>query len=905
MDCKGGGRPGARSLFMSSAAALTILGSYGAHAQVMPTPIPPASTPAETTSSSSSQSEDSSDIVVTGSSIRGVAPIGSSLISVGRDSLIESGTLTISDALKEVPQITGLGVDESHRGAQGGSSNIFYNNQVNIRSIGPQATLTLLNGHRAPSTGTAGYSIDPSIIPTLAVERVEIVADGASAIYGSDAIAGVANIITRNRFNGLEVNARLGGADAYQENQQGIIVGKQWSNFGVMLAVEHSYHSRLEGADRPYFRYDLRDYGGRDYRPNQCNPGTILIGGVRYAIPAQGVTPATANLLVPNTTNTCDVWNTRTILPEQDRISTFGAAHWEVTDRLRFFVEGYYYERRFNLSAPNTTPAQTITVPRANPFFVLPPGVNPATASLQITYYVPGVGPQFVHEGSVTSWQALAGADLKLFGDWRATVQGAIAQDNSFAKYPQINSSALTAALRDTNPATALNPFVAGVGNNNPATLASIFSNAFEAPGVTKQKFVEAKFDGPLFSLPGGSVRVAFGASYRDESLLAGSTAGPPGGVVTNVVTGSRNITAEFAELLLPIFGPDNAVPLFNRLTLNAAVRHEEYSDVGGTTNPKFGIEWSPVAGLSLKGSYGKSFRAPSLGEIYNPNPALNVNNFIDPKSPTGRSDVLGWSDNNPDLKPEKAETYSFGADVAPSGIPGLIASVNYFNISYKGLIARYLNVTTVLQQEDFFQSIIIRNYTPQFLQSLLARLPVRNGVLPANPVIIDARYRNLGALQVEGLDATLAYRFDAGSAGQFRASLAGTYFLRYAVATSDTAPFVDRRDQVDWPQRLNVRGTIGWKLGGFNSLVSVAYTPPYNNATVTPTQRIGSNTITDLRLAYDLSEGGILKGATIAVDISNLFDNDPPFADLIGGFDPNTASALGRRVLVSLGFKL
>jgi iron complex outermembrane receptor protein len=847
--------------------------------------------------------EDQAQIVVTGSLIRGAAPVGSPIISVGRDALVESGTLTVSDALKEVPQITGLGVDESHRGAQGGSSNIFYNNQVNLRSIGPQATLTLINGHRAPSTGTAGYSVDPSVVPTLAVQRLEVVADGASAIYGSDAIAGVANIITRNTFDGIEVQARLGVAADYDENQQGIILGKQWDRFGIMFAAEHSYHSRLEGRDRDYFRYDQTARGGNDFRPNQCNPGTILIGSTRYAIPAGGVTPATANLLVPNTRNLCDVWNTRTILPEQDRISTFAAAHFDLSESVRLFTEGFYYDRRFNLSAPNTTPAQTITVPNTNPFFVLPPGVNPATTSVRIEWYVPGVGPQFVHKGRTRSWQALVGLQADLFGDFRATVQGALGKDRSEAEYPQINSGALTAALRDPNPATALNPFAGGIGSNSQATLDTIFSNYFFAPGKTEQKFVEAKLDGSLFELPGGAVRVAFGGAYREESLQAGSIAGPPQAIVTQVTFGERKIKAVFAEVLVPVFGDDNAAPFFHRLNLNAAIRHEDYSDVGATTNPKFGIDWSPVDGLALRGSYGTSFRAPSLGEIYNPNPALNVNNFLDPKSPSGRSDILGWSDNNPDLKPETAETYSFGFELTPNALPGFRASGNYFNIKYEGQIARYLNVNTVLQQEEFFAPIIIRTYTPEFLNSLLARLPVRNGVLPANPVIIDARYRNLGALKVSGYDAAVSYRFDTGI-GELRAAVAGTIFSKYEVAISPTAPFVSRLNQLDYPQKYNLRGTLGWRLEPFNASLQVAHTSSYDNGTVTPVQRVKGNTVTDLHLGWEPRDLIGLEGATVALDVSNLFDVDPPFANLIGGFDPNVASALGRRATLTLGWK-
>jgi iron complex outermembrane receptor protein len=737
-------------------------------------------------------------------------------------------------------------------------------------------------------------------VPTLAVQRLEVVADGASAIYGSDAIAGVANIITRNMFDGIEVQARFGGASDYDENQQGIIFGKQWERFGFMVAAERSYHSRLEGSDREYYRYDQTASGGSDFRPNQCNPGTILIGSTRYAIPATGVTKATANQLVPNTRNLCDVWNTRTLLPEQDRVSFFGASHFDISDGVRIFTEGFYYDRRFILAAPNTTPAQTITVPNTNPFFVLPPDVSASTSSIRIEYYVPGVGPQFVHKGQTTSWQALAGIQADLFGDVRATVQGAIGKDRSEAEYPQLNSTALTAALRDPNPATALNPFVAGIGTNNQTTLDSIFSNYFFAPGKTEQKFIEAKLDGSLFTLPGGAVRVALGGAYRTESLQAGSIAGPPGAVVTNVTFGERKIKAVFAEMFVPIFGSDNAVPFFNRLNLNAAIRHENYSDVGATTNPKFGLDWSPVDGLAFRASYGTSFRAPSLGEIYNPNPALNVNNFVDPKSPTGRSDILGWSDNNPDLKPESAETFSFGFELTPNALPGLSVSGNYFNIKYENQIARYLNVNTVLQQEAFFAPIIIRTYTADFLNSLRARLPVRNGVLPAKPVIIDARYKNLGALKVTGYDAAISYRMETGI-GDFRAALAGTMFKKYDVAISEFAPFVSRLNQVDYPQKYNLRGSIGWRLRSVNASVQVAHTSAYSNETVTPAQRIKGNTVTDLHLGWEPTE---LKGVTIAVDMSNLFDVNPPFANLIGGFDPNVASSLGRRTLVTLGWK-
>ena len=845
------------------------------------------------------------DIVVTGSLIRGKAPVGSSLIEVDRSAITNSGALTVSDALKDVPQITALGVDESHRGVQGGAQNIFYNNQINIRSLGPQATLTLINGHRAPSTGTSGFGIDPSTIPSIALERVEIVADGASAIYGSDAIAGVANIITRKNFKGLEVSARLGAADSFNENQQGIIAGFQSDRAGIVLAAEHSYHSRLEGRDRDYFRYDLRRFGGSDFRTHQCNPGTISVGGETYAIPAGGVTPATAGLLVPGTANLCDTYNTRSILPEQERYTLYGAGHVDLSPGLSLFAEGYYYHRQFNLAAPNTTPAQTLTVPSSNAYFVLPPGVPADTRSVQVAYYVPGVGPQFRHDGKIDSWQGTAGIDADLPGGWHGTLQGSYGRDHSMASYPQANAAAVAAALASSDPATALDPFAAGMGPNNQTVLDSLFSQNFIAEGITKQTLAEIKFDGPLFALPGGDIRVAVGAGYEHDELYSNARSiNPDTGVRNAPINPSHNIKSVFGELLVPIVSDSNAAPLLQSLELDAAVRYEDYSDVGSTTNPKIGISWSPAKGVKLRGSYGTSFRAPTLSDIINPNPRLYVEDYVDPKSPTGRSNVLSWIDNNPDLRPETATTYSLGLDLAPPAWRGFRASVNYFNIDYENQITSFLNVPTVLQQEDIYSSVIIRDPSQAFLDSLLSRLPV-TGVLPGHiAAVIDSRSLNLGTVKTAGFDGTISYTLETG-AGQFRASLEGIYFTRYDAAITPTAPAVDRLDELNFPVHYNFRTRLGWHKDGATAIFTFAYTPPYDNPAVTPVQRVHSNFVVDAHLAYDLGSSGVLSNASVALDVSNLFDRDPPFVNQLGGYDPNLASAMGRKILFTLGWRL
>src|SRR6188508_159370 len=200
------------------------------------------------------KSDELDEIVVTGSRIRGAEPVGSTVITVSRQDIEVAAPVSTTALIQRLPQVFNLGVSENSRGQSGGSGNITYGSAINLRGLGPYSTLTLLDSHRAVPQGTTGFAVDPSIVPTLALERVEVVADGASALYGSDAIAGVVNLIPRRDFEGLEVSVRGGQADEYDERQYGVIGGLNWDSGHGMLAYEHSYHSNLNGIDRDYFR---------------------------------------------------------------------------------------------------------------------------------------------------------------------------------------------------------------------------------------------------------------------------------------------------------------------------------------------------------------------------------------------------------------------------------------------------------------------------------------------------------------------------------------------------------------------------------------------------------------------------------------------------------------------------
>ena len=186
------------------------------------------------------------------------------------------GRSRVDRILKDIPQNFDLGVSENSRGQSGGAGNIVYGNTVNLRGIGPYATLVLVDGHRVTNNTR---SIDPSIMPTLGVERVEVVADGASAIYGSDAVAGVVNLIPRRTLDGVEVFGALRGSPTIatftESGARRIAAGKVWDRGQVMLAYEHATATTSPATIATSSASDQTAAGGRDYRVTRCNPGTL------------------------------------------------------------------------------------------------------------------------------------------------------------------------------------------------------------------------------------------------------------------------------------------------------------------------------------------------------------------------------------------------------------------------------------------------------------------------------------------------------------------------------------------------------------------------------------------------------------------------------------------------------
>ncbi|PBN42419.1 TonB-dependent receptor [Sphingobium sp. D43FB] len=850
------------------------------------------------------------DIVVTGSRVRGAAPVGSTVTTLGRAEMEASSAVTVDRMIKEIPQVFDLGVSENSRGQSGGSGNITYGNSVNLRGIGPYATLVIIDGHRVTNNSR---SIDPSVLPSLGVERIEVVADGASAVYGSDAVAGVVNLIPRRSLDGGEVFARSGIASRgdFHETTLGAAIGKVFDRGQIMVAYEHVERSNLSGDDRSFFTSDQRASGGGDYRIARCAPGNINANGTTYAIPTGGVTQANAGSLAAGTINRCDELANQDLMPEQNYDSVNSTGRFEFNDWLSVFYDGFYSKRNFYRQSAYSN--ARLTVPQTNAFFVRPAGFTGTSYTLD--YNFRDDVPTNDSFGSAESWQITPGVRAKLPHDWEAEALFGYGKTNDFSgSYHGINNAALNAALASSDPATAFDPY--GLGRTSETLLATIANQIFLAPTNGRLKTYEARLNGPLFTLPGGAVKLATGYERQDFTVALGSARGAPTNPITFRHFG-RKVDSVYGELYIPIFGADNATPGFERLELNAAVRHDKYSDVGSTTNPKFGINWQPVRWAKLRASYGTSFRAPTIPEIYG-----NSNNIFGQsyQNPAGGAPLQGYALSGPnlDLKPETATTWSIGADFDP--LPNLRFGITYWDVKYENQVLANLSNLTILGNEAEYAGtdIILRGAAAAArVQELLAQgVALAGGSFPGGDpanvtLFVDGRSQNLGVSVTRGIDFTGTWNTRLGAKDALTVNISGTYLTKYNVAVTPAAPLVDRRNIIFNPLKLKARASVTWDHGPFSARVLATHVGGYRNNLSRPVQSVKSYTPVDLTLNWKVgdqqADGFFEKGLVLGLEVRNMFDIAPPYVNLApngnggGGYDATASDPIGRLFAVSV----
>ena len=852
------------------------------------------------------------DIVVTGSRVRGAESVGATVIQIGREEIELSAGVTVDRIIKELPQVFNLGVTESARNTSGGAGNIVFLNSVNLHGIGPYATLVLVDGHRVIYNTR---SVDPSMLPSIGLERIEVIAVGASAVYGSDAIAGVVNLIPRRSLDGVDVSLRYGTGDNFDEYQIGAAFGNIWDSGQFMFAAERAYRSNVNGNDRDFYTSDQRSSGGDDYRVTRSSPGNIRVGDTTYAIPEGGVTQSTADQLVPGTVNLFDSVPGIDLLPQQEYISINTTFTQTITDRIELFADGFYSKREFERIFPYHS--ATMTVPSTNAFFVQPPGTT--VDSYSIDYNFKNDLPRDVSIGSSENWEITPGLRITLPRDFQLEALYTYGESDDQALQSggldsRGPSSSLSVALASSDPATAFDPY--GLYRTSAATLAAISDQIYDTPTLTTFNGYELRVNGPVIDLPGGTVKVAAGYEGQEIEVDPGIARGNPGRQVS-YRSFSRDVDSVYVELLVPVVGGANAISGISRLEFTGAWRYDKYDDVGSTDNPKFGFNYSPVESLSFHGSYGTSFRAPLITEIYGNSDALYGEYY---QNPEGGAPLLGfaWSGPNTGLEPEEATTWSFGGDFTPTENTKI--NLTYWEVEYEKQVTKYLGRLDVLSIEDQLAGtglILHGTDAGNMVSSLVEQgIPVARGSFPGDDpanvtLYLDGRNRNLGVSITRGIDFQITHNWETDATGSFLFSLGGTYLTTYDVALSDAGEKVDFLNEIFNPLRFKARGSVTWNYRSFATQFGFRYVNGYDNTAVTPTQSVDSYIPVDIVVRYNADNADWLgefgTGLSVSLEARNAFDADPPYVNIAqganggGGFDPTASDPVGRVIAVSL----
>ena len=854
-----------------------------------------------------------SEIVVTGTRIRGAAPVGSNLISITRDDIEKAGFATAQQIVQAVPQNFGGGPGETTSGyssRNGAPNNTSYGSGLNLRGLGSNSTLVLINGARPAGGGVAGVFTDVSIFPVSALERVEVLPDGASALYGSDAVGGVVNFVMRDNFDGAETRARYSTADGHaREAQASMLWGKRWSSGSVTVTYEFYDRDPLAAAHRDYASEDLRAFGGLDYRRGFAAPGTIVVNGQSFAIPAgQNGQGLTATQLTPGLQNKTDEQRDTDLLPSQQRQSLYLSGKQALGPRTKLFAQALIAGRDFDRRVTGST-QRTVTVPVSNPFYLNPLGTSdPVT----VQYDFRGDFGTPRTSGRVRAYNGQAGLAQDL-GAWSATGQvGYGLQRENYRADGAINSYRLSLAMAATNPATAYNLF------GDPGSTSRETINAVKGYYGAYSRFetwsAALRADGPLATLPAGEVKLAVGAEWRSERYQQNFIT-YLGSATTDTASDyppTRNIVAGYAELRIPLIDPEMHAPLAQRVDLSIAGRVERYSDVGSTANPKIGLDWRPMPSLTLRGSYGTSFRAPSFQDLQTGPAVTGYQPLVlsDPSSPIGSTTVLALLGNSPDIGPEKATSWTGGLVYEPRFAPGLKASLSYYDVRYKDRIASVnANAFNLLIQREVYADVITDAPPPAVVAGYYASdLMYNPDNIPASAIqaLVDLQNRNLSEVHQRGLDLDLDYRRSTKS-GEISLGLSGSYIFGIDQKVTTRSPAIDVVGTVGNPADLRLRGEVGlssgpWSISGF-----VNYIDGYQNQLVTPRQSVKSWTTADLQLAYRVPDTiPRLAGLRLALTVTNLFDKDPPFAEIRTvssaiGYDGEKADPTGRRIGLEL----
>jgi iron complex outermembrane receptor protein len=871
-------------------AALSTLSTAAALAQATPTrEAPPAGGQGGTTLS---------EVVVTGTSIRGVAPAGAEIVGVKQEQIQATGAVTTNAILASVPQVVSQFNQLPEVGTQPVSQ--LQVSRPNLRDLpGSQSgnsTLLLVDGHRIASAGVVQFAPDADVVPPSLIERMEIVPDGGSSIYGTDAVGGVINFITKRRVDGVHVDIREGLANHYNQTNADILAGKSWDDASVYVAYDFQHNTMLYTRFRDYPR--TIDWTTGIPLDRSCAQPNINIHNVNYAYPG----------LVPNSVNACDKTREGTLYPEQTRHSVYVGGSKDFGDRVKLDVRGFYTERSVRANNPGNLDS-SVNVTPANPFYVNVPGAAGQPQNVAFNF-MPVFGNAGLDQSKIKEWGVTPTISVDLGHDWEVRGLVNVGGSHSTFNTEGVNPTLLSQYAAGITAATALNPY--NIAATNPALLANLTN--FELAGDSKVNMENVRIvaDGPLFTLPGGQVHLAAGMEYLRNHLSTRSTGSgmtPAEFAAAPFQDYTQAVRSLFGELQVPLVGPGNAMPGVQALNISASVRYDDYNDFGQTTNPRVGITWQPLDWITIRGSWDTSFNAPTpvdqLGSVSN---FLSVFPFTinNPAVPPAGSNewLIALQGSQKNLKPQTAEQWAVGADVKWPFLSGLRSSVTAYSIDYRGLLQR----PPVFNPTVFFSSFpgfYVMNPSPAQISAIAAQAKggaaqVAQFLQPNAPTVYELLYyvtANLGSAEAQGMDFSTEYRH-ATDFGGVDVRVGGNWEFKNQVTLGPGLPASDTLRGGD--PRFRLSTTLGadfHQLRAELTLNHTASTRIIYSAVAQPADSIPAFNVVNLFFRYTLAGEDWRKNMFFTVNLDNIFNADPPVYKLNGSSGFINGSTLGRLV--------
>jgi iron complex outermembrane receptor protein len=756
----------------------------------------------------------------------------------------------------------------------------------------------------APSGANADF-VDVSSIPVSVIGRIDVLPDGSSALYGSDPIAGIVNIVVRDDVKGMESQAKVGGSPGgARETLAAQLFGKHWDEGNLLLAYQYRKRTSLPVSARPYASdADKTLRGGRDLSSLFSNPGNVFdpttgqaVRGIPSGQDGQGLTFGQLSETLNRQNSVSDT----ELLPNV-KTNSFYTSLAQRFGHFGFTVEGRSNERSMSEHYPAVE--TLLIVPSSNPFFIHtegdPPNAvgysfardhafGPIAASGRTKDYggAATVSWDFAHDWSVAFTEAYHGVDL----DW-------LGQHG-------VNFDALSAALA-LNDSKAFNPYGDG-SYTDLGTLESIRQD-FRWHVWSSVETETLLLQGPLFQLRGGDAKVALGVELRKDELARQETTfdGPLFNPTDKPrLEAVRNVQSEFAELTLPVWGDASNPHATPAVLVKLAGRADEYSDFGKMFTPKATVEAAFTRAVKIRGTLGRSFRAPLLTDLYdttNNMSALQVLN--DPHSDTGQSLVLIEQKNNEHLLPENARTWTLGLDLVP--IPGMAISLTYYGIEYWSQVFRQgsssVSLETILASPEW-SGLVTRNPSLESVEAIchspgFMGLPEQCAATPP-AAILDVEPRNLSKTKLRGLDLIFRQSLER-SVGYFELKVDASYIAKLDQDLVQGAQTVRLVNKVDNPAAVRARTELSWrrhKNEGFGAALALDYTGPYEDSVSPELQTVDGSFMTDLDLSYR-SARGVSESSNLELDlsISNLLNKSPPFVDRLAGYDVANARPYGR----------